>query len=665
VKLAGTAATSSGVPWATMRPPASPPSRPRSITRSAVLIRERRAPVDHREGTQATLAELLAAEAGAAVARNPADLREVGNYVTALEHGVSRLASLPVSLRLILELHARLMDGVRGGHATPGVFRRTQNWIGPVGCTLANATYVPPPPHEMMDALATGMPLSATSPAAGPVIPGSPAPRPPRLDLFQTGAILGGVTRDLATSRAPLAGGGRNVRVSARGHRASDAGPRGALRAVLRILALAVSALLLAAPGARSQTVFVGAAGDIACDPADANYNLGLGTASACRMKATSDLIAGGGFDVVLALGDTQYETGASGKFTASYDPTWGRFLAITRPVVGNHEYGIAGAAGYFGYFGAAAGDPAQGWYSFEAGAWHVVVLNSNCAAVGGCGPGSPQETWLRADLAAHSRVCTLAAWHHPRWSSGSHGSSAVADAFWRALHDAGADVILNGHDHDYERFAPLDPDGLPDDAHGIREFVVGTGGKNQTAFGTPRTGSEARSSGTFGVLQLSLQPGGYDWAFLPAAPGTFSDSGSGTCHATPRATEFVPINPCRLVDTRNAAGPSGGPSLQAGATRDFPVASLCGVPATALAVAMNVTALRATSAAEIRIGEGGLPVPEGGAVVYVAPGATRAGNTVGRLGARGRLAVAAVMPGGSVDVVIDVNGYFVPPATN
>ena len=430
------------------------------------------------------------------------------------------------------------------------------------------------------------------------------------------------------------------------------------------VRSLAVLALLLATKGAGAQTYVLGAAGDIACDPADASFNLGLGTASFCRMKATSDLILAGGFDGVLALGDTQYETGTAGAFAASYGPTWGRFLAKTHPVPGNHEYYTAGGSGYYGYFGASAGDPAKGWYSFDAGAWHVVVLNSNCAEVGGCGAGSPQEAWLRADLASHPRVCTLAAWHHPRWSSGSHGSDALTDALWRALHAAGADVVLNGHDHDYERFGSLDPDGSSDPAHGIREFVVGTGGKNQTPFGTPQPGSEARGTGTFGVLKLTLKPGAYDWSFLPAAPGAFTDSGSQACHSAARQSAFFPVPPCRVVDTRNADGPSGGPSLQAGATRDFPVAAVCGVPATALAVALNVTAVGATSAAEIRLGEGGLPAPET-TTVRVRPGMTRAGSVISRLGAGGRLAVQAILEGGTVDLVVDVSGYFAPAAPN
>jgi hypothetical protein len=380
-------------------------------------------------------------------------------------------------------------------------------------------------------------------------------------------------------------------------------------------------------------------------------------------MKATSDLLLTVGPDVVLALGDTQYEIGAAGAFAASYHPTWGRLKAVTRPVPGNHEYATPGAAGYFDYFGAAAGDPAKGWYSFDAGLWHVVVLNSNCAAAGGCGAGSPQETWLRADLAGRSGVCTVAAWHHPRWSSGSHGDDPLSDSFWRALWEAGADIILNGHDHDYERFAPMDPDGRPDPTHGVRQFVVGTGGKNQTPFGAPKPGSEFRGTAPFGVLKLALRPGGYDWAYLSAPSGATSDSGMRACNSAPKPTGFVPVEPCRVADTRLPGGPSGEPSIGAGETRAFPVSSLCGVPPSALAAAVNVTAVGASQDGELRLGPAGLPVPLTTTVRF-GVGRARAGSAVGRLGPGGRLAVEAAMAAGTVDVVIDLSGYFtgLPP---
>lgn len=275
----------------------------------------------------------------------------------------------------------------------------------------------------------------------------------------------------------------------------------------------------------------IAAAGDIACDPADRNFNRGAGTATACRMKATSDLLVEMRPAAVLALGDTQYEDGALAKYQASYDPTWGRLKSITRPAVGNHEYLQRNAAGYFAYFGPAAGDPANGYYSFDIGAWHLIALNSNCARVGGCGAGSPQERWLRADLAAHPAACALAYWHHPRFSSGPHGSDAAYDAFWRALYGSGADVVLAGHDHDFERFAPQNPQGAPDAARGIRQFVVGTGGRSHYPFKSIQPNSEVRSSGTFGVLVMTLRARAYDWRFLPEPGRAFTDSGTGVCH--------------------------------------------------------------------------------------------------------------------------------------
>jgi hypothetical protein len=203
---------------------------------------------------------------------------------------------------------------------------------------------------------------------------------------------------------------------------------------------------------------------------------------------------------------------------------------ATTRPAPGNHEYNTAGATGYYAYFGAAAGDPARGYYSYDVGTWHLVALNSNCAAIGGCGAGSAEEQWLRADLAAHPAACTLAYWHHPRWSTGDHGSSAIYDGLWKALYAFGAELVLNGHDHHYERFAPQTAAGALDQARGLREFVVGTGGRSHYGTPTIRANSEVRNSDTFGVLRLTLRPAGYDWRFVPAA-GSFTDAGTASCH--------------------------------------------------------------------------------------------------------------------------------------
>lgn len=238
----------------------------------------------------------------------------------------------------------------------------------------------------------------------------------------------------------------------------------------------------------------------------------------------------------VATFGDNAYDRGSPREFADCYQPSWGRHRDRTRPSPGNHDYGTDGAAGYFGYFGARAGDPQQGWYSYDLGpSWHVVALNSNCWAVGGCGPGSPQERWLRADLAAHPDRHVVAYWHHPRWSTGPHGSSDATAAFWQALHEHGAELVLNGHDHTYERFAPMRPDGAPDPAHGIRQFVVGTGGAGLYSFRPdPLPTTEVRRNDTRGVLVLTLRPDGYDWEFVAVADGSFTDRGSARAHGAP-----------------------------------------------------------------------------------------------------------------------------------
>jgi chitodextrinase len=276
----------------------------------------------------------------------------------------------------------------------------------------------------------------------------------------------------------------------------------------------------------------IAAAGDIACDPTSASFSL-AGNPTSCRMMATSDLLLGIGPDVVLPLGDLQYENGAPAKWASSYHPTWGRLKGITRPVPGNHDYETTGAAGYYQYFGAAAGDPAKGYYSYDLGAWHLIALNSECTKIaGGCGAGSPQAQFLQADLAAHPAACTLAYWHKPRFASGNdHGDDPAYDAFWQILHAAGADVVLVGHAHHYERYAPQNPAGAVDVATGIREFVVGTGGRSFQGLGTIGANSEIRSDDAFGVLRLTLRPTGYDWQFVAEPGEAFTDSGSAACH--------------------------------------------------------------------------------------------------------------------------------------
>lgn len=232
----------------------------------------------------------------------------------------------------------------------------------------------------------------------------------------------------------------------------------------------------------------------------------------------------------IFTTGDHAYPEGSVDDFQC-YDSSWGRQKARTRPAAGNHDYETKGAAGYFGYFGNMAGDPATGYYSYDLGSWHVVVINSNCSEVGGCQAGSPQEQWLRADLAAHPAVCTIAYWHHPLFSSGMHGSHPFMKAIWQALYDHGADIVMNGHDHLYERFAPQDPDGNIDPARGIRQFTVGTGGKELYGFNTQLANSEVRNSDTFGLLKLTLHVASYNWQWVPEAGKTFGDSGGHACH--------------------------------------------------------------------------------------------------------------------------------------
>jgi hypothetical protein len=232
----------------------------------------------------------------------------------------------------------------------------------------------------------------------------------------------------------------------------------------------------------------------------------------------------------VFTLGDNVYDSGSTTEYNNCYAPqtTWGRHKARTRPSPGNHDYVTAGAAGYFGYFGAAAGDPAKGYYSYDLGDWHIIALNSNITRAAG----SAQEVWLRADLAANAKSCTLAYWHHPRFSSGfEHGNDTSVEPFWQALYDYNADVVLSGHDHDYERFAPQTPTGVADAARGIREFIVGTGGRSHYSIGTLKANSQVFDATSYGVLKLTLYNGGYDWEFAHVAGATFTDAGSGVCH--------------------------------------------------------------------------------------------------------------------------------------
>lgn len=306
----------------------------------------------------------------------------------------------------------------------------------------------------------------------------------------------------------------------------------------------------------------IAAAGDIACDPLHKDFNGGNGTSANCRQRSTSDLLVNGGYAAVLPLGDIQYYCGGYQAFLQSYDLSWGRVKDITRPVVGNHEYITTadpnnpttgcddtnhGAAGYFNYFGAAAGELGKGYYSYDIGDWHLIALNSNCEDAGGCSPSSPQGQWLLDDLADHQNACTLAYWHIPLFSSGGRAENNSRD-LWQMLYDHEVDVILNGHDHIYERFVPQRPDGTADLVRGMRQFTVGTGGANHTLLETLAANSEVFHNATFGILKLTLHSTTYDWEFVPEAGKTFTDSGTGYCNGANIPDEEPPAAPSNLT---------------------------------------------------------------------------------------------------------------------
>ncbi len=258
-----------------------------------------------------------------------------------------------------------------------------------------------------------------------------------------------------------------------------------------------------------------------------------VATCNSLNDSKTAALLGAG--ETVAPIGDLTYNAGSD--FANCYDPTWGVAKARTRPALGDHEYIGADAVTYFKYFGAAAGTNAGGYYSYDLGTWHIIVLNSTCHHLfGGCAAGSPQESWLRSDLAAHPASCTLAYWHAPLFTSGqNHAGSLAVAPLYQALYDSGAEVVLNADNRQYERFAPQTPDGVADTAHGIREFVVGTGGHALNGFSNTQPNSEVRNASTFGVLKLTLSAGSYSWRFVPVAGKTFTDAGTGVCHGPQR----------------------------------------------------------------------------------------------------------------------------------
>ncbi|HEU5103662.1 MAG TPA: DNRLRE domain-containing protein [Roseiflexaceae bacterium] len=288
---------------------------------------------------------------------------------------------------------------------------------------------------------------------------------------------------------------------------------RGRLLTIVVCLGLVVLWIIPVRPVAAADPVFVGA-GDIADCASNGDED-------------TAKLLDSISYDTVFTVGDNAYPDGAPSDYANCYDPTWGRHKARTRPAPGNHEYMTSGASGYFGYYGTSAGPAGRGYYSYNLGAWHIVSLNSEIDGADMLA----QIEWLKDDLAINPAACTLAYWHRPVFSSGEHGNQLDMQPVWKVLHERGADLVLNGHDHDYERFAPQNPYGQAD-SNGIREFVVGTGGGDQRGFVTTRPNSEARNATTFGVLKLTLRATSYDWQFVPVAGKTYTDSGSAGCYA-------------------------------------------------------------------------------------------------------------------------------------
>jgi acid phosphatase type 7 len=275
-------------------------------------------------------------------------------------------------------------------------------------------------------------------------------------------------------------------------------------------------------PDAQQTYVLVGAGDIVACQDQ-------RGAAATAQLLENTP-------GAVFTLGDMVYDARNLAEFRSCYGPTWGKFKARTHPALGNHEYVAPAAGAYFAYWGAQAGPQSKGYYSYDLGDWHIVVLNTNCssAGVGGCNVGSPQEVWLRQDLREHASSCVIAYGHHALFSSGifkSHAVHAELKPLWEDLYAAHADLVLAGHEHTYERFSPQDPEGRSDPQHGIREIIVGTGGRSHNLLGIPTANSEVQDSETYGVLKLTLSPQGYTWEFLPEQGKSFHDSGTGICH--------------------------------------------------------------------------------------------------------------------------------------
>jgi hypothetical protein len=322
-----------------------------------------------------------------------------------------------------------------------------------------------------------------------------------------------------------------------------------ALIGLICVVLAAVTVLQLTGSGDDPRVVTIVGAGDIAA----------CGRRSSARTAALVEkVIAARPTARVVTFGDNANPDGTDEDF-ACFDATWGRWRDRMLPTVGNREYETPGAAGYFRYFGETAAPPG-GWYAVDVGEWRLYGLNSECQHVD-CTADSEQVRWLRADLAANPRACVVAMWHEPRFNSGPHGPQYQVQPFWDALYAAGAELVFNGHAHDYERFDPVDPTGALDPEHGIREIIVGTGGDGGAEFGEPHPASVVREGQTWGVIELTLRPDRYDWRFHPIDGETFTDSGSGVCHSPPDAGPGASPDP--------QGSPAGAAAVGAGAATD------------------------------------------------------------------------------------------------
>lgn len=302
-------------------------------------------------------------------------------------------------------------------------------------------------------------------------------------------------------------------------------------------LVVASVALAMSLPGSARAASDAPATSDPEPTPARGATILVAGDIASCewRADAATARLVRRRTGIVMTAGDHAYPLGTARTFRDCYGPTWGRFRGRTRPVPGNHDRATAGARPYFDYFGARAGPPGRGYYAFDAGSWRVYALDSSCWLGDRCRKGSAQYRWLERDLERHPVACSMAVLHHPTYTSGPRGNGGRTRPLIRLLYRAGAELVVNGHDHFYERFAPARPWGRIDRRHGVRQFIVGTGGAPLYGFRSRTPGhSRVRQNRVHGILWLRLEPDAYAWRFIPVRRGAFDDRGSSACHGPP-----------------------------------------------------------------------------------------------------------------------------------